>query len=44
MICVTMVHMAYDALDDEDMPALKALQGMTVWSLEALLEIKPMFT
>ena len=36
-------RMAHGAVVDEDMPALKALEGKTVWSLEALLEINPKF-
>ena len=35
--------MAHGAVVDEDMPALKALAGKTVWSLEDLPEIKPKF-
>ena len=31
--------MAYCALADEDVPALKALEGMTSWSREDLLAI-----
>ena len=34
-------RVAYGVLADEYVTALKAVQGMTAWSLEALLEIKP---
>ena len=32
-------EMAYCALAEEDVPALKALEGMTAWSLEAPMDV-----
>ena len=38
------VGLARSALADEDMPALRALEGKTVRCWEAMLKIKPKFT
>ena len=36
--------MACDAMADEDMIASKAVEGMTAWCLDALMEMKPKCT